>query len=163
MNKMKFPVYEPEITEREIELVTQTIRDGWIGSKGPFVRKFETLFAEWIGADDSLTSSNGTCSLHLAVEALGLGEGDEILVPNLTFIATANVVVFAGAKPVFVDIEPTSFGMDPEQIKSKITSKTRAIMPVHLYGHPAKMDEIMKIAKENDLFVIEDASEAIGA
>jgi len=160
---MKIPVYEPEITNKEVEYVTQTIKDGWVGSKGPIVKKFENQFAQWNGNKRAITTSNGTTALHLALVTLGIGKGDEVLIPNLTFISTANAVSYTGARPIMVDIEEESLGIDPEKAAEKITKKSKAIIPVHLYGHPAQMDEILDLAEDKNLVIIEDAAEAIGA
>jgi len=162
MNKF-IPVSEPTITDREIDYVCQAVKSGWVSSLGEYITKFEEKFAEYIGVKYALTTSNGTTALHLALVSLGIKEGDEVIVPDLTFIATANAVVYTGAKPVFADIDPETWCIDPEDIKRKITKKTKAIIPVHLYGHPANMDPIIEIAKEYNLFVIEDCAEAHGA
>ncbi|MHA1250206.1 MAG: DegT/DnrJ/EryC1/StrS family aminotransferase [Candidatus Helarchaeota archaeon] len=160
---MKIPVYEPEITEREINYVIKAMETGWISSKGPFVNNFQESFANWIGSNYAVSTSNGTTAIHLAIEALGIGKGDEVLVPNFTFISTVNAVHFSGAKPILVDIEKETFGIDVEQCKAKLSNKTKAIIPVHIYGHPAKMDSINDFAEDNNLFVIEDAAEALGS
>ena len=157
------PVSEPTITEKEIEYVTKAVRSGWISSIGEYINRFEEEYARFNNTRYALTVSNGTTALHLALLAIGIKSGDEVIVPDLTFIATANVVVHCGATPVFADIERDTWCISPEDIKRKITSKTRAIIPVHLYGHPADMDEIMRIAKEHNLYVIEDCAEAHGA
>ncbi|ADR19860.1 DegT/DnrJ/EryC1/StrS family aminotransferase [Calditerrivibrio nitroreducens] len=162
MNKF-IPVSEPTITEKEIEYVLQAVKSGWVSSLGEFITKFEEKFAKYVGTRYALTTSNGTTALHLALVSLGIKEGDEVIVPDLTFIATANAVAYTGAKPVFADIDPETWCIDPDDIKKKITSKTKAIIPVHLYGHPADMDPIMEIAEKYGLFVIEDCAEAHGA
>lgn len=130
---------------------------------GPEVATFEREFAAWHDASDAVGVANGTDALHLAVRALGLGPEDEVVCPAFTFIATAGAVMLAGSKPVFCDIEPRQFTMDPEDLKKRITPKTRAIIVVHLFGHPAPMDEILDIAREYDLAVIEDCAQATGA
>lgn len=157
------PVSEPTITEKEVEYVLKAVKSGWVSSLGEFITKFEEEFAKYVGTKYALTTSNGTTALHLALVSLGIKEGDEVIVPDLTFIATANAVAYTGAKPVFADIDPETWCIDPEDIKKKITSKTKAIIPVHLYGHPADMDPILEIAKEYGLYVIEDCAEAHGA
>ncbi len=130
---------------------------------GPEVEAFEREFAQWHGQEASVGVGSGTEALHLAVRALGLGAEDEVICPAFTFIATAGAVALAGAKPVFCDIEPAQFAMDPVDLKKRITPKTKAIVVVHLFGHPAPMDEIMAIAKEHNLAVIEDCAQATGA
>jgi len=162
MNKF-IPVSEPSITEKEISYVLEALRSGWVSSLGEYIERFERKFAEFVGTKYVLTTSNGTTALHLALVTFGIGDEDEVIVPDLTFIATANAVAYIGAKPILVDIDPETWCIDPEAIKRKITSKTKAIIPVHLYGHPADMDAINEIAKEYGLFVLEDAAEAHGA
>jgi perosamine synthetase len=162
MNKF-IPISEPSITEKEIEYVTDAVRSGWVSSLGRYVKEFEKIFAEYIGTKYALATSNGTAALHLIMVSLGIKEGDEVIIPDLTFIATANAVAYTSAKPVFVDIDPETFCIEPESIMKAITAKTKAIIPVHLYGHPADMDKINEIAKEYGLLVIEDAAEAHGA
>jgi len=157
------PVSEPSITQREIDYVTDAMKSGWVSSLGEYINQFERKFAEYIGATYALTTSNGTTALHLALVALGVKEGDEVIVPDLTFIATASAVTYTRATPVFVDIEEDTWCIDPETIMQAITSKTKAIIPVHLYGHPADMDPIIEIASKYNLFIIEDAAEAHGA
>lgn len=161
--KKFIPVSEPSITEKEISYVTDAVKSGWVSSLGRYIEDFEKRFAEYIGAKYALTNSNGTVALHLALVSLGITEGDEVIVPDLTFVATANAVAYTRAIPIFADIEPETWCIDPEDIKAKITDKTKAIIPVHLYGHPADMDPIIKIAEEYNLYVIEDAAEAHGA
>jgi perosamine synthetase len=157
------PVSEPSITQKEIDYVLDAVKSGWVSSIGEYIEKFERRFAEFVGTKYALTTSNGTTGLHLALVTFGIGDGDEVIVPDLTFIATANAVTYTGAKPVFADVDPETWCIDPEDIRRKITSKTKAIIPVHLYGHPADMDAINEIAKEYGLFVLEDAAEAHGA
>ena len=157
------PVSEPTITEKEVEYVLRAVKSGWISSLGEFITKFEEEFAKYVGTKYALTTSNGTTALHLALVSFGIKEGDEVIVPGLTFIATANAVAYTGAKPVFADIDSETWCIDPDDIKKKITSKTKAIIPVHLYGHPADMDPILEIAREYGLYVIEDCAEAHGA
>ncbi|BDH79963.1 aminotransferase DegT [Methanothermobacter tenebrarum] len=157
------PVLEPSIGEKEIENVLKAVKSGWVSSKGKFVEEFERKFAEYHGVNFGVSTSNGTTALHLALESLGIGKGDEVLVPVLTFAATANAVLYCNAKPVFVDSHPDYWCIDPEKIEERITKNTKAIIPVHLYGHPCDMAWIQDIAEENDLYVIEDAAEAHGA
>lgn len=160
---MFIPVAEPVIGAEELRLVTQTIKSGWISSKGENIINFEKLFSKFCGAKYGIAVSNGTAALHLLLVAAEIGPGDEVIVPAMTFVATANAAVYTGAKPVFVDSETETWNIDPEKIKEKINRKTRAIIPVHLYGHPAAMNEILKIARKYNLLVFEDAAEAHGA
>lgn len=157
------PVSRPSIGEKEIAYVTDAIQSGWVSSLGPYIESFERCFAEFVGTRYALTTSNGTTGLHLALLAAGIKAGDEVIVPDLTFIATANAVTYIGATPVIVDIDAESLCISPEAIERAITPRTRAIIPVHLYGHPADMDAINAIAKTHDLIVVEDAAEALGA
>jgi len=160
------PVAEPSLEEEELKNIIEAVKSGWISSKGKFIEEFEQGFANYCGRKYGVATSNGTVALHLALKALGIGkgdEGDEVIVPDLTFIATANAVTYCNAKPVFVDSHPDYWCIDPEKIEEKITSKTKAIIPVHLYGHPCDMDAIMDIAECHGLYVIEDAAEAHGA
>ena len=163
MAKKFFPVSQPSITQKEISYVTRAIESGWVSSLGSFIDEFEESFARYCGVRFAATTCNGTTALHLAVEALGIGSGHEVIVPDLTFVATANAVAYTGAVPVLVDVDADSLCISPEAVRRAITPKTRAIIPVHLYGHPADMDEINAIAAEFDLLVIEDAAEAQGA
>ena len=160
---MMIPIAEPQIGKEEEKLVLDGLRSGWISSIGKYIQQFEVDFAHFCAAKYGITTSNGTAALHLALAALDLGPGDEVIVPSMTFVATANAVIYTGAKPVFVDSELESWNLDPEKIKEKISSKTKAIIPVHLYGHPANMGPILKIARKYGLYVIEDAAEAHGA
>jgi len=157
------PVYQPSLTGNEKKYVNECLESTWISSKGKFVEAFENKFAEYIGVKYATTVSNGTVALHLALLALGIGEGDEVIVPTLTYIAPVNAITYTGAMPVFVDSMKDTWQLDPEDVHKKITSKTRAIMVVHLYGHPCDMDAIIAIAKEYNLFVIEDCAEAFGS
>jgi perosamine synthetase len=159
----KIPVYSSTLGGNEKKYVNDCLDSNWISSRGKYVTMFEEKFEERIGVKHAAAVSNGTVALHLAAVVLGLGPGDEVLVPTLTYIASANAVAYTGAKPVFVDSDPVTWQMSVEDIKRKITPKTRAIMPVHLYGHPCAMEEIMQIAKDNGLFVIEDCAEALGS
>jgi len=157
------PIAEPLLGKEEEKLLLEGLRSGWISSIGKYISQFEESFAEFCGVKYAITTSNGTSALHLALAAAGVGSGDEVIVPSLTFVATANSVIYTGAKPVFVDSEFESWNIDPEKIKEKINSRTKAIIPVHLYGHPANMGIIAAIARKYNLLVIEDAAEAHGA
>lgn len=157
------PVMEPSLDGNEMNYVSECLRTGWISSQGPFVKKFEEDFAAYCGSSYSLAVSNGTVALHLALEALGIGEGDEVIVPDLTFAASANAVIHARATPVFVDVEPHTWTMDMKAVEAAITAKTKAIMPVHLYGHPCAMDELKSICDRRKIFMVEDCAEALGS
>ena len=159
----KIPVAEPDIGKEELENITEAVKSGWISSKGKFILELEEKFSKFIGTKFGVSTSNGTTALHLALEALDIKAGDEVILPTLTFIACANMVKFVGAKPVFVDSHPDYWCIDPKKIEEKLTDKTKAIMPVHLYGHPCDMDPIERIAKKHNLFIIEDCAEAHGA
>lgn len=160
---MKYSVYQPSLTGNEKKYVNECLDSTWISSKGHFINDFERAFASYIGVDFATGVCNGTVALHLAGSALGLGGGDEVIVPSFTYIASANPFLQLGCKIVFCDSLKSTWQMDYDDIRRKITPKTRAIVVVHLYGHPCDMDEIMKIAKEHNLFVIEDCAEAIGS
>lgn len=157
------PVYQPSLGGNERKYVNECLESTWISSKGRFLGLFERSFMDYTGATYATAVCNGTVAIHLALVALGLGPGDEIIVPTLTYIASVNPIVQVGATPIFVDSERSSWQIDPADVARKITPRTRAIMVVHLYGHPADMNAIMQIAREHDLFVIEDCAEAFGA
>jgi perosamine synthetase len=164
MNPYKrIPIAEPDLSGNEEKYVIECIRTGWISSKGKFVDEFEERFASYVGVKHAIAVSSGTAALHLAAASLNLKPGDEVIMPTFTMIACANAVKYLGAKPIFVDSEFSTWNIDPDKIEEKITDKTKAIMAVHIYGHPADMDAIMKIAKKHGLYVIEDAAEAHGA
>ncbi|MDD6656647.1 MAG: DegT/DnrJ/EryC1/StrS family aminotransferase [Lachnospiraceae bacterium] len=160
---MKIPVYKPSLLGNEKKYVNDCLDSSWISSKGKYNNLFSNKFADYIDAKYAATVSNGTLALHLALMALGIGQGDEVIVPSFTYIASANAVRYTGAEVVFADSLEDSWQIDPEDVKSKISNRTKAIMPVHLYGHPCDMDELLNIAKENKLFVIEDCAEAVGS
>ncbi|MEM6885660.1 MAG: aminotransferase class I/II-fold pyridoxal phosphate-dependent enzyme [Verrucomicrobiota bacterium] len=159
----RFPVAEPVLKGRESEYVQECIQTGWISSQGRFVNEFENQFSKLHGDREAVAVSNGTVAIHLALMALGVGEGDEVIVPNFTFAASASAIVHAGATPVFVDVDPESWLLDLDQVRAAITKKTRAVLAVHLYGLPCAMHELNEIAEEHGLFVIEDAAEALGS
>ncbi|MHC4397394.1 MAG: DegT/DnrJ/EryC1/StrS family aminotransferase [Planctomycetota bacterium] len=164
VSKSKFvPVSQPSITEKELEYVADAVQSGWVSSLGPYLARFEKSFAEYIGVKYALAVSNGTVGLHLALATLRVGDGDEVIIPDLTFIATANAVAYTGATPVPVDIDPQTWCMDPRDVTKAVTCKTKAIIPVHLYGHPADMNPLSEIAQSKGLYVIEDSAEAHGA
>jgi perosamine synthetase len=157
------PISNPALIGNELKYVIDCVQTSWISSLGKYVTAFEEAFAEFCGTDHAVTCSNGTTALHLALLALGVKPGDEIIVPTLTYVATANAVVYCGARPVFVDSERETWNMDPTQIEALITPRTKGIIVVHLFGHPVDMDPIMEIAQRHRLFVLEDAAEAHGA
>jgi len=159
----RIPIAEPWIGEDELELVTDAVRSGFVSSAGRFIPEFEERFATFCEASRGVAVSNGTTALHLALAALGVGPGDEVLIPTLTFVATANTVAYTGALPVPVDVSPAHWCMEVAQLEEKLSPRTKAIIPVHLYGHPCDMDAIMAFADRHGLFVIEDAAEAHGA
>jgi perosamine synthetase len=161
--KPKIPVAEPEIGEEELKNVTEAVKSGWVSSKGPFVEEFEKSFSRYIRVKHGVATSNGTAALHLALSALGIGRGDKVLVPSLTFVAVANAVTYTGAEPIFIDSHPEYWCMNPSKIKKKIDGQTKAVIVVHLYGHPCDMDEIMCTAENHKLHLIEDCAEAHGA
>ncbi len=159
----RIPVASPSLNGNEEKYVSDCLESGWISSVGKYVSEFEEKFASFCSIKHAITCSNGTVALHLALLALGIKQGDEVIVPTLTYIATANAVTYCGARPIFIDSEPQTWNIDPALIEKSITTKTKGIIVVHLYGHPADMDPILAIAKKHDLFVIEDAAEAHGA
>lgn len=160
---IKIPVYQPSLSGNEKKYVNECLDSTWISSKGKFVNEFESRFSAYTCVKHATSVCNGTVALHLALVALGIGPGDEVIVPTLTYIASVNAIAYTGATPVFVDSLPDTWQMDPEDVRNKITSKTKAVMAVHLYGHPCDMDRISAIAKENGLFLIEDCAEAFGS
>jgi len=157
------PVCEPLMEGKELEYVVDCLKTNWISSRGKYIEEFEERFAEYCSSEWGISTTNGTTALHLAVASLGLGRGDEVIAPAFTMIAPIFAIVYAGAKPVLVDAEPRTWNMDVDRIEEKITEATRAIMPVHIYGHPCDMDPIMELARKYDLHVIEDAAEVHGA
>jgi len=159
----KIPVYQPLLLGKEKEYVNDCLDSGWISSRGKYVPLFENAFAQYINVSYSTSVCNGTVALHLALVALGIGIGDEVIVPTLTYIASVNAIVYTGATPVFVDSLPNTWQIDPEDVRRKVTKRTKAIMAVHLYGHPCDMSALKDIANQHDLFLIEDCAEAIGS
>lgn len=157
------PVASPSLDGNERVYVLDCLESGWISSQGSYLRKFEAAFAEFLGVEHALAVSNGTVALHLALVALGIGPGDEVIVPDLTFAASASAVIHAGAVPVLVDVERTSWTLDLNKAASAIGPRTRAIMPVHLYGQPVDMDGVKTLADRHGLLVVEDAAEALGS
>jgi perosamine synthetase len=159
---MRIPLSAPDVTEPEIEAVAAVLRSSQL-SLGPKLGAFESAMADVAGVSHAVAVSSGTAGLHLCLQALGVSEGDEVIVPSFTFIAAANAIRYVGAVPVFVDIEEESLNMSPEGIERSITARTRALMVVHTFGRPADMSRILAIARRHELAVIEDACEAIGA
>ena len=163
-HKTKFtPVAEPTLENKELEYLLDAFSSTWISSRGKYIDRFEEEFSEFCNVKHGVATSNGTVAIHLALVALGIGPGDEVIVPDLTFAATINAVLYANATPVIVDIDPITWTIFPEEIKKAITSKTKAIIPVHVYGQACEMDKIMDIAQKHNLKVIEDCAEAHGA
>jgi len=159
----EIPITIPDLSGNEYKYLCDAFQSTWISSSGEYINKFENKFSSFCESDYGIAVSNGTVAIHLALVSLGIKSGDEVIVPDLTFAATINAVLHANAIPVIVDIEKDSWCISPVEIEKAITPKTKAIIPVHLYGQPADMDNIMKIAKANNLFVIEDCAEAHGA
>lgn len=157
------PVCEPMLAGNELKYVTEAVSTGWISSSGKYVTEFEKQFAEYCGCKYGIAVCNGTIALHLALIGLGIGKGDEVIVPTFTMIASAFAVCYTGAKPVFVDADKDTWNIDVKKIEEKITSKTKAIMPVHIFGKMCDMDAIHALAKKYNLYVLEDAAEAHGA
>lgn len=163
MTKKKIPVYEPVLGEKVRSNVLECIDTNWISSKGAFIERFETAFSARIGGARCASVCNGTVALHLALLAIGIQAGDEVIVPTFTYIASVNAIAYVGAMPVFVDSLRGSWQLDPDEVEHRITPRTRAIMVVHLYGQPADMAKIMEIARRHGLQVIEDAAESFGS
>jgi len=161
--RSRIPVARPSLAGNEKRYVMECLETSWISSIGSFINRFEESFATFCGVKHAVACANGTVALHAALLAHGVGPGDEVLVPTLTFIATANAVRYCGATPVFVDSEPATWCMDPVDAARKVTPRTKGVVPVHLYGHPADLDPIMALAARHGLFVCEDAAEAHGA
>lgn len=157
------PISQPTITQKEIDYITDAAKSGWVSSLGDYINNFEKQFAAYCGCRYAVSTSNGTTALHLALTALGIKPGDEVIIPDLTFIATANAVKYTGAEVITVDIDEDTLCISPAAIEQALSPKTKAIIPVHLYGHPANMAEINAIASKHNLFVVEDAAEAHGA
>jgi len=157
------PVCEPCLDGNETTYVLDCLRSNWISSAGKYVPLFEQRFAEACGCRHGIACLNGTIALHLALESLGVGPGDEVILPAFTMIATINAVTYTGARPVLIDAEPATWNLDVEQLASRITPRTRVILPVHTYGHPVDMDAVMALADRHGLFVLEDCAEAHGA
>ncbi len=162
MTQHRIPIYQPDLSGNEKAYVNECLDTSWISSRGRFVKEFEEKFGEFVGTQHSASVCNGTVALHVALLALGVGPGDEVIVPTLTYIASVNAITYTGAKPVFVDSVRSTWQIDPEDVRRNITPRTKAILPVHLYGQACDMDALMAIAAEHRLFVVEDCAEAFG-
>ena len=163
LGNFRISILEPSLDGNELNYVTECIERNWISSQGKFVTQFEKVFEEFHTGTHALAVSNGTVALHLALISLGVGPGDEVIVPNLTFAASANAVIQAGASPVFCEINPNTWCIEPNELKRLVGPKTKAIMPVHLYGQPCDMDSLNEICAQFDLLMIEDCAEALGS
>jgi perosamine synthetase len=159
---IRIPLSQPDITEAEINAVVQVLRSSRL-SLGPKLQEFESALAEYVRARHAVALSSGTSGLCLGLQALGIGEGDEVIVPSFTFIAAANAIRYVGATPVFVDIHPRTLNLDPEAVRQAITPRTRAIMVVHTFGYPADLEALMQLAGHHNIHLVEDACEALGA
>lgn len=162
-NRPFIPVAEPALGDKELEYVVDCVKSGWVSSLGRYVRDFEQGFADFCQVKYGVATFNGTVALHLLAATLNLGPGDEVIMPSLTYVATANAVRYTGATPVFIDSEPETWNLDPNGVVEALTPQTRAIIAVHLYGHPVDMDPLRAIAAEHGLLLLEDAAEAHGA
>jgi Predicted pyridoxal phosphate-dependent enzyme apparently involved in regulation of cell wall biogenesis len=162
LGEKHIPVLQPSIGEEEIEAVAEVLRSGWLGL-GPKTEQFEQQFASYAGSRFAVALNSGTAALHLALEILGIGPGDEVIVPSITFISTVHAVSYVGATPVFADIDPATMNLTAEEIERKITNRTKAIVVVHMGGHPCDMDAIHELARTRGIKVVEDAAHACGA
>jgi perosamine synthetase len=158
----KYPVYQPSLSGNEKKYVNDCLDSTWISSKGKYIQQFENQFAEKIGSSFAASVSNGTVAIHVALEALGIGPGDEVIVPTFTYIASVNAITYTGATPIFVDSDTTSWQMDMKDVLQKITPKTKAIMAVHLYGYSCDLDTLLDICKTHHLLLVEDCAESFG-
>jgi len=161
--KSSIPVAKPVFEGRELEYLSDCIKSGWISSLGKYVTEFEQGFARYIGCQYGVAVHTGTAALHLALAALDIGPGDEVIIPDLTFAATANAVIYTGAKPVLVDVEEDTWNIDPRQLEKAINENTKAVIAVHLYGHPCDMEPILDICDRYKIVLVEDAAQAHGA
>ena len=159
----RISVSMPDLTDRERGYLIEAFDSSWISSTGSFVSRFETEFAKFVGVDHAISCVNGTCALHLALSSLGVGPGDEVILPALTYVATANAVAYVGAEPVFADCDPQTWNIDPASVTRLLTNRTRAVIPVHLFGEPADLTALRDLAKRHGLALVEDAAEAHGA
>lgn len=159
----KIPLFKIYWDEEDIKMVKAAIQKGVFWAMGPNIERFERLLSEYVGVKYALVFNSGTSALHATLLAYGIGKGDEVIVPSFTFIATANAPLFVGAKPVFAEIESTTYGLDPEDVERRITPKTRAILPIHYGGSPCFIHELKQVAEKHNLLLIEDACESLGA
>lgn len=157
------PVSEPNLCGNEEQYVLDCLRSTWISSRGEYIQRFEDAFSEYLGVEHSVTTSNGTTALHLILNATGIGPGDEVIVPTLTYVACANAITYVGAKPIFVDCDPIYWNMTVESVENAINAKTKAVMAVHLYGSPIDMVPLKDICRRHNILLIEDAAEALGS
>lgn len=162
-SKQLVQIARPDLSRHEFRAVLDAFMSTWISSKGAYIQKFEREFASFVGTNHGIAVSNGTAALHLALLALGIGPGDEVIVPDLTFVATINAVLYCGATPVIVDIDRATWAMSAEHVARALTFRTKAVIPVHLYGRPAEIGPIAELAKERNFYVVEDCAEAHGA
>lgn len=160
---IKYPVYQPSLTGNELKYVSDCVESTWISSKGKYIAQFEEKFAEYIHAEYATSVCNGTVALHLAMLALDIKQGDEVIVPTFTYIASVNAILYVGATPVFVDSDPFTWQMDCKDAERKITPRTKAILAPHIYGHPCEMDALQELCSSHNLLLIEDCAEAIGS
>lgn len=158
----RIPVYEPSLSGNVSAYVNECLESGWISSRGPFIARFEEAFASFTGARSATSVANGTVALHLALAALEIGPGDEVIVPSFTYVASVNMILQTGARPVYVDSLEDTLQVDPEAVRRAVTPHTRAVMAVHLYGHPCDMDALVDICRAHNLFLVEDCAEAFG-
>src|SRR4051794_23375978 len=162
MSSEFIPFHKPSIGEDEVRSVVETLQSGWL-TTGRKVKEFEENFAQYLGCSHAVAVNSATAALHLALDAIGIAEGDEVIVPTMTFAATAEVVTYFKAKPVLVDCKSDTLNIDPDEIERRITPKTRAVIPVDIAGHPCEFDKISDIAKRHNLKIIEDAAHALPA
>lgn len=160
---MKLELDAPNVGKLEKAYLNKAVNEGTLSAFGPYVLEFEKCFAKCLGAKSAVSTQSGTASIHMALHELGIGKGDEVIVPVLTFVATVNPVIYLGATPVFADVDPDTWNIDPEEVEKLVTKKTKAIIPVHLYGNPCNMDALLKIAKKYNIYLIEDACPSVGA
>ena len=160
---IKYPVYQPSLKGNELKYVSDCIESTWISSKGKYIAEFESQFAAYLKADYATSVCNGTVALHLALLVLDLKAGDEVIVPTFTYIASVNAIMYVGAIPVFVDSLPNTWQIDYNDVERKITSKTKAILAPHIYGHPCEMDALTAVCERYHLYLVEDCAEAIGS
>lgn len=163
MKKNKYFLFEPVLGKEELKNLSHCIKSNWISSNGKFVDEFERKFSKYLGGGHAVAVSNGTTAIELALASLGIEKDDEVIVPNFTFAATINAVIHIGAKPVLVDCDRDTWTIDLDKVSKVINKKTKALLPVHIYGQPSKIDEIIDFAKRKKLLVVEDCAEALGS